>query len=237
MADDMGWSDIRVVTGARSRPLTSTAWPRTDFSFTQFYNTGRCCPTRNASHPTGNLSPPGGYRTWMMSDTGLPWIQRGTWEVRVRTIAEVSQARPSISTYLSGKWHVTPKIQPGSARSIGGPDSVASTGSTEPFTERAVSSTRIPSPRQNTLDFPRRGSGIRSPRSFTTPMQSTTMPPASSMNTKGKIRFFLYIAHTAPQLAHACLARGHRKIQGAIRRGLGSRPGSHVTRRQLGDGI
>jgi arylsulfatase len=50
----------------------------------------------------------------MMNDTGLPGY-KGDLGSDVRTIAEV--LKPArYSTYLSGKWHVTPKVTPGSSQ-------------------------------------------------------------------------------------------------------------------------
>ena len=80
--------------------------------FTQFYNTGRCCPTR-ASLLTGTYPHQAGIGH-MMNDTGLPGY-KGDLGTDVQTIAEVLKPA-KYSTYLSGKWHVTPKIHPGSSQ-------------------------------------------------------------------------------------------------------------------------
>ena len=45
MADDMGWSDIGCYGGEIDTPNLNTL-AEGGVRFTQFYNTGRCCPTR-----------------------------------------------------------------------------------------------------------------------------------------------------------------------------------------------
>ena len=102
MSDDMGYSDISCYGGEIDTPnLDSLA--HGGLQFTQFYNTGRCCPTR-ASLLTG-LYPHQAGVGWMMSDSGHDGY-RGDLNQNCRTIAEV--LRPAgYSTYMSGKWHVT----------------------------------------------------------------------------------------------------------------------------------
>ena len=111
MADDMGWSDIGCY-GSEIETPNLDRLAKNGLRFTQFYNTGRCCPTR-ASLLTGTYPHQAGIGH-MMNDTGLPGYQ-GDLGSNVQTIAEVlSPAK--YSTYLSGKWHVTPKIHPGSSQ-------------------------------------------------------------------------------------------------------------------------
>jgi arylsulfatase A-like enzyme len=107
MADDMGYSDIGCYGGEIHTPnLDKLA--AGGIRFTQFYNTGRCCPTR-ASLMTG-LYPHQAGIGWMMKDQGLAGY-RGDLNTSCRTIAEV--LRPAgYATYMSGKWHVTKKIKP-----------------------------------------------------------------------------------------------------------------------------
>jgi arylsulfatase A-like enzyme len=107
MADDMGYSDIGCYGGEIHTPnLDKLA--AGGIRFTQFYNTGRCCPTR-ASLMTG-LYPHQAGIGWMMKDQGLDGY-RGDLNTSCRTIAEV--LRPAgYATYMSGKWHVTKKIKP-----------------------------------------------------------------------------------------------------------------------------
>ncbi|MFN3168313.1 MAG: arylsulfatase [Phycisphaeraceae bacterium] len=103
LADDMGYSDIGCFGGeARTPNLDKLA--RHGVRFTQFYNTGRCCPTR-ASLLTG-LYPHQAGVGHMTSDRGKPGY-RGRLNDRCVTIAEV--LRPAgYHTAAAGKWHVTP---------------------------------------------------------------------------------------------------------------------------------
>ena len=111
MADDMGWSDIGCYGSEISTPNLDRL-AKKGLRFTQFYNTGRCCPTR-ASLLTGTYPHQAGIGH-MMNDRDLPGY-RGDLGSNVRTIAEVMKSA-KYSTYMSGKWHVTPKIQLGSSQ-------------------------------------------------------------------------------------------------------------------------
>ena len=107
MADDMGYSDIGCFGGEIETPNLDRL-AEGGLRFTQFYNTGRCCPTR-ASLLTG-LYPHQAGVGWMMRDQGRDGY-RGDLNRRCRTIAEV--LRPAgYSTYMAGKWHVTKHTNP-----------------------------------------------------------------------------------------------------------------------------
>ncbi len=106
MADDMGFSDLGCYGGEIHTPqLDSLAYG--GLRFTQFYNTGRCCPTR-ASLLTG-LYPAQTGVGHMMSDRGQPGY-RGDLNDHCMTIAEVLKPA-GYRTYMSGKWHVTSHLQ------------------------------------------------------------------------------------------------------------------------------
>ena len=108
MADDMGWSDIGCYGSEINTPhLDNLA--QDGVRFTQFYNTGRCCPTR-ASLLTGTYPHQAGIG-WMMRNQNLPGYQ-GDLGKNVRTIAEVLKTA-GYATYMAGKWHVTPHVRPG----------------------------------------------------------------------------------------------------------------------------
>ena len=107
----MGWSDIGCY-GSEIETPNLDRLAKNGLRFTQFYNTGRCCPTR-ASLLTGTYPHQAGIGH-MMNDTGLPGY-KGDLGTDVRTIAEVLKPA-KYSTYLSGKWHVAPKIHPGSSQ-------------------------------------------------------------------------------------------------------------------------
>lgn len=103
MSDDMGWSDIGCYGGEIETPNLD-ALAQKGIRFTQFYNTGRCCPTR-ATLLTGLYAHQAGVGH-MMGDYGLPSYQ-GELNRECVTIAEALQSA-GYRSYLSGKWHVTP---------------------------------------------------------------------------------------------------------------------------------
>jgi arylsulfatase len=108
MSDDMGYSDIGCYGGEINTPnLDKLA--ANGLRFTQFYNTSRCCPTR-ASLLTGLY--PHQANIGHMTDAGhtlRPYI--GDLSNKAMTIAEVLKLN-GYSTYMSGKWHVTPYVKP-----------------------------------------------------------------------------------------------------------------------------
>lgn len=108
MADDMGWSDIGCY-GSEIKTPNLDGLAKKGVRFTQFYNTGRCCPTR-ATLLTGTYAHQAGIGH-MMGSRGLPGYQ-GDLGKNVRTIAEVMKTA-GYSTYMAGKWHVTPHVRPG----------------------------------------------------------------------------------------------------------------------------
>ncbi len=107
MSDDMGYSDIGCYGGEINTPNLNLLAGGGD-RFTQFYNTARCCPTRAAlmtglySHQTGV-----GH---MMNDRGHDGY-RGDLNQECVTIAEALKPA-GYSTYMTGKWHVTPYLRP-----------------------------------------------------------------------------------------------------------------------------
>jgi arylsulfatase len=108
MSDDMGFSDIGCYGSEISTPnLDNLA--ANGLRYLQFYNTARCCPTR-ASLITG-LYPHQTGVGHMMSDKGNDGY-RGDLNEHCLTIAQVLKP-VGYSTYMAGKWHVTP-----SARSV-----------------------------------------------------------------------------------------------------------------------
>lgn len=101
LVDDMGFSDIGCYGGEIPTPHLD-ALAANGLRFTQFYNTGRCCPTR-ASLLTG-LYPHQAGVGHMTRDQGVPGY-RGHLNDSCVTIAEV--LRPAgYFTAMSGKWHV-----------------------------------------------------------------------------------------------------------------------------------
>ena len=101
LVDDMGFSDIGCY-GSEIPTPNLDALASGGLRFTQFYNTGRCCPTR-ASLLTGLYPHQAGVGR-MTDDKGLPGYQ-GRLNDSCVTIAEV--LRPAgYFTAMSGKWHV-----------------------------------------------------------------------------------------------------------------------------------
>lgn len=107
MSDDMGFSDIGCY-GSEIKTPNLDSLAADGLRFTQFYNTGRCCPTR-ASLLTG-LYPHQAGIGHMMNDRGYDGY-RGDLNRNCVTIAEVLKPA-GYRSYISGKWHVTPKVRP-----------------------------------------------------------------------------------------------------------------------------
>ncbi len=103
MADDLGYSDL----GSYGSEIDTPHLDRlatNGLRFTQFYNTGRCCPTR-AALLTG-LYPHQAGMGWMTAaDMGRPGYEGELSETCV-TLAELLKSA-GYGTYMSGKWHLT----------------------------------------------------------------------------------------------------------------------------------
>lgn len=101
LCDDMGFSDLGCYGSEIPTPSLDALAAR-GLRFSQFYNTGRCCPTR-ASLLTGRYAHSVGVGH-MMEDDGLPGY-RGRLADECVTIAEA--LRPAgYFTAMAGKWHV-----------------------------------------------------------------------------------------------------------------------------------
>ncbi len=107
MSDDMGYSDIGCY-GSEINTPNLNALADGGLRFTQFYNTGRCCPTR-ASLLTG-LYPHQAGVGHMMNDRGHDGY-RGELNRQCVTIPEALKSA-GYRSYLSGKWHVTQATNP-----------------------------------------------------------------------------------------------------------------------------
>lgn len=101
LVDDMGFSDIGCY-GSEIPTPNLDRLASNGLRFTQFYNTGRCCPTR-ASVLTG-LYPHQAGVGHMTEDNSVPGY-RGRLNDRCVTIAEVLRGA-GYFTAMSGKWHV-----------------------------------------------------------------------------------------------------------------------------------
>ena len=101
MADDMGFSDVGCYGGEINTPNID-ALAEDGLRFTQFYNTGRCCPTR-ASLMTGLYPHEAGLGHMVYGDKGPgyhPYLNK-----QCVTIAEVLRDA-GYRTMMTGKWHV-----------------------------------------------------------------------------------------------------------------------------------
>lgn len=103
MSDDMGYSDIGCYGGVINTPVLD-GLAKNGLRYTQFYNTARCCPSR-ASLLTGVYQHQAGIGH--MVNTSGNDIYGGDLSKNAVTIAEVLKSS-GYSTYMSGKWHVTP---------------------------------------------------------------------------------------------------------------------------------
>jgi arylsulfatase A-like enzyme len=102
MADDLGFSDLGCYGGEILTPNLDSIAHR-GLRFTQFYNAGRCCPTR-ASLLTGLYPHQAGIGR-MTTDTGKPGY-RGFLTPNTVTIAEALRGA-GYQTGMVGKWHVS----------------------------------------------------------------------------------------------------------------------------------
>src|ERR1700733_12131982 len=101
LVDDMGFSDIGCY-GSEIPTPNLDKLAATGLRFTQFYNTGRCCPSR-AAVLTGLYSHEAGVGH-MTQDDGLPGY-RGHLNDNCVTIAQVMH-EAGYFTAMTGKWHV-----------------------------------------------------------------------------------------------------------------------------------
>ncbi|MFM7180849.1 MAG: arylsulfatase [Verrucomicrobiales bacterium] len=103
LADDMGYSDIGCY-GGEVRTPNLDALAKEGLRFTDFYNAGRCCPTR-ASLLTGLYPHQAGVGHMVSPHKEPGYI--GHLNDRSVTIAEVLR-KAGYHTGCFGKWHVTP---------------------------------------------------------------------------------------------------------------------------------
>lgn len=106
LVDDMGYSDIGCYGGEIDTPNLNELAAE-GLRFTQFYNSGRCCPTRaslmTGLHPhqagIGHMTMPPG------KDLGIKGPYQGYLNNRCTTLAEVLHSA-GYHTLMTGKWHL-----------------------------------------------------------------------------------------------------------------------------------
>lgn len=108
MADDLGYSDLSSYGGEIDTPNID-ALAENGVRFTQFYNAGRCAPSR-ASLLTGLYAHKAGLGYMTAQDYGSPGY-RGDLNKDSITIAEVL-GEAGYATYMAGKWHVNLNFGP-----------------------------------------------------------------------------------------------------------------------------
>lgn len=102
VADDLGYSDLGCYGGEIETPVLD-ALAAHGVRLTQFYNTGRCCPSR-AAIMTGQYPHRVGLGHMTTNDLGQPGY-RGVISSDARTIAQVL-APAGYRCFMSGKWHL-----------------------------------------------------------------------------------------------------------------------------------
>lgn len=103
MADDMGFSDLGFMGSGIETPNIDKLADN-GIVFNQFYNAGRCCPTR-ASLLTGLYAHNADLGWMTASDFGNPGY-RGAISKNSVSIAQVLKST-DYAAYMTGKWHVT----------------------------------------------------------------------------------------------------------------------------------
>ncbi|MDF1825619.1 MAG: arylsulfatase [Verrucomicrobiales bacterium] len=102
LADDLGFSDLGCFGGEIETPVLD-AMAAEGVRLTQFYNTGRCCPSR-ASLLSGQYPHRVGLGHMTTNDLGLPGF-RGVISEQATLVAE-ALAPAGYRSFISGKWHL-----------------------------------------------------------------------------------------------------------------------------------
>ncbi|PAY18167.1 arylsulfatase [Rhodopirellula sp. SM50] len=102
LADDLGYSDLGCYGGEINTPVLD-ALAAGGVRLTQFYNTGRCCPSR-ASLLTGQYPHRVGLGHMTTNDLGRPGY-RGVVSAEATIIPQVL-ASAGYRSFMSGKWHL-----------------------------------------------------------------------------------------------------------------------------------
>lgn len=103
LMDDMGFADLGMMGSMIQTPHIDQL-AKNGLFYHQFYNNGRCCPSR-ASLLTGRHAHAAGMGWMTVSDLGHPGY-RGDLNQQSITIAQALQ-KNSYACYMAGKWHLT----------------------------------------------------------------------------------------------------------------------------------
>ncbi len=209
LVDDMGFSDIGCY-GSEIPTPNLDALAAGGLRFTQFYNTGRCCPTR-AALLTGLYSHQAGVGH-MTGDYGVPGY-RGFLSEHCVTLGAVARSAGYLSA-MTGKWHVGHRekaMRPparGFDRFYGVPEGggfyfQAKPGRTVVLNDRVVGSSEKPLP-----------DGWYSTDAWT----EYGLKFIDDAQAAGK-PFFLYVAHNAPHFPLQAAAEDIALFRGKYREG------------------
>ncbi len=207
LVDDMGFADLGCYGSEIPTPHLD-ALAANGLRFTQFYNAGRCCPTR-ASLLTG-LYPHQTGVGHMTDDKGVPGY-RGRLNDSCVTIAEV--LRPAgYFTAMSGKWHVGQNLgvtpwERGFDRSLNAPAG----GFYYPESSRAQ---LFLNGREIANDDPRLPSGW-----YSTDLWTTFGLAFIDEALAARKPFYLHLCHNAPHFPLQAPAEEIAKFRGKYRQG------------------
>ena len=206
LADDLGFSDIGCYGSEIATPNLDKLAAK-GIRFTQFYNTGRCCPTR-ASLLTGLYSHQAGVGH-MVQNLGKPSYQ-GFLNQRCVTIAQLLKL-VGYRTYMIGKWHVC-ALKDGQAnwpRQRGFDRFFGLIGSVRSYFDPPTL-TRDNTPIQADKGF------------YLTEAITDNAVAYLKDAAKHKAPFFLYVAHTAPHWPLHALPEDIAKYRGKYKGGWDS---------------
>ncbi|MEI6248205.1 MAG: arylsulfatase [Verrucomicrobiota bacterium] len=209
LVDDMGWADIGCY-GSEIPTPNLDKLAANGLRFTQFYNTGRCCPTR-ASLLTGLYSHQTGVGH-MMENRNAPGYQ-GHLNERCATIAEALKPA-GYFTAMTGKWHVgqeqgvTPSNR-GFDRSL----NAAAGGFYQPGSNRAKLFLNGEAIANDDARLPKQW--------YTTDLWTTYGLKFIDEARAAKKPFFLYLAHNAPHFPLQAPAEDIAKFRGKYLAGWG----------------
>ena len=211
MADDMGYSDVGSYGGEIRTPYIDLLAQK-GLRFTQFYNAGRCCPTR-ASLLTGLYPHQAGMGSMVSSLDSEPedGPYQGYLNNQSITMAEVLKP-VNYKAYMTGKWHVGEKqehwpLKRGFDRYFGlisGASSYYEIIEDQPRVRRIALDNEVWDPPET---------GFYMTDAITN--YATRFIREHHANYKRRTPFFLYVAYTAPHWPLHALPNDIAKYEGA----------------------